>query len=84
MMTVTLILCVQSRHRPRSNENTISGDILTWVVYTQHNVLCAKCYGNQEMDVEVMLYKQIVSMFVCLLLYVPSQQLWSLRDGQFT
>ena len=24
------------------------------------------------------------SLFVCLLLYVPSQQLWSLRDGQFT
>ena len=23
-------------------------------------------------------------LFVCLLLYVPSQQLWSLRDGQFT
>ena len=22
--------------------------------------------------------------FVCLLLYVPCQQLWSLRDGQFT
>ena len=25
-----------------------------------------------------------VCLFVCLLLYVPSQQLWSLRDGQFT
>ena len=28
----------------------------------------------------------VISLFVCLflLLYVPSQQLWSLRDGQFT
>ena len=26
----------------------------------------------------------LVCLFVCLLLYVPSQQLWSLRDGQFT
>ena len=25
-----------------------------------------------------------VCLFVCLLLYIPSQQLWSLRDGQFT
>ena len=31
--------------------------------------------------------KSITDCFVCLfvvLLYVPSQQLWSLRDGQFT
>ena len=32
-------------------------------------------------------YDQVALIFVCLfvlLLYVPSQQLWSLRDGQFT
>ena len=33
------------------------------------------------------MFDNFVCLFVCLfvlLLYVPSQQLWSLRDGQFT
>ena len=29
-------------------------------------------------------FHQVVVVVVVLLLYVPSQQLWSLRDGQFT
>ena len=32
----------------------------------------------------VYLYPVFFLLFVCLLLYVPSHQLWSWRDGQFT
>ena len=39
-------------------------------------------YKNEKGD---FVRGDIVRLFVCLcLLYVPSQQLWSLRDGQFT
>ena len=41
-------------------------------------------YKNEQGD---FVRGDIVRLFVCLfvcLLYVPSQQLWSLRDGQFT
>ena len=32
---------------------------------------------------KTVIFKYMFFLFVCLL-YVPSQQLWSLRDGQFT
>ena len=42
---------------------------------------------GQDPGGEMLGWNQLGSLFVCLfvlVLYVPSQQLWSLRDGQFT
>ena len=36
------------------------------------------------MLMKMMMKKRILFVCLFLLLYVPSQQLWSLRDGQFT
>ena len=44
----------------------------------------AKFCGKVSRNSEITLSFTDIGLFVCLLLYVPSQQLWSLRDGQFT
>ena len=38
---------------------------------------------QSDRDTDNICYQSLFVLFV-LLLYVPSQQLWSLRDGQFT
>ena len=45
---------------------------------------CFGCYNSFYVYYNI--YECKCCLFVCLflLLYVPSQQLWSLRDGQFT
>ena len=43
------------------------------------------CLSDTSLEAYVILLKSpVMHVVVVLLLYVPSQQLWSLRDGQFT
>ena len=47
-----------------------------FTVFTKENLMLNEAVNNEMMHVLFVLF--------VLLLYVPSQQLWSWRDGQFT
>ena len=40
--------------------------------------------ASKQIYINQLLKNVTICLFLFLLLYVPSQQLWSLRDGQFT
>ena len=56
-----------------------SGSALNRATYLFHILGLKRIIGKPYFSDQ---FKKIVFLF--LLLYVPSQQLWSLRDGQFT
>ena len=57
--------------------------------FAQYLIYCSEIFSLNVNKIEILFNNRILNhfniikllLFVCLLLYVPSQQLWSLRDG---
>ena len=54
-------------------------------ITTKLDITCQSGYflGSSDDAIAIFVHCKDIFLF-CLLLYVPSKQLWSLRDGQFT